>query len=80
MTANVRLGSIELGVLAASGNDTVKVYKVPKIGVISTGDELQQPGEPLRVGRVYDSNKITLMMLLKENGYDAEDMGIINDE
>lgn len=48
--------------------------------MLSTGDELQNPGTTLLSGHIYDSNKITLLSILKENGFDALDMGIAIDE
>ncbi|XP_057328865.1 gephyrin isoform X1 [Microplitis mediator] len=75
-----RIGAAELGILASCGYSKVKVTKVPVIGILSTGNELQTAGETLKPGYVYDSNKITLMMLLKEYGYDATDLGIARDE
>ena len=48
--------------------------------MLSTGDELQCSGTALRPGRVYDSNKVTLLSILKENGFDPLDMGIASDE
>ncbi|KAF7992902.1 hypothetical protein HCN44_005683 [Aphidius gifuensis] len=75
-----KITAVELGILAACGCTSVNVTKLPKIGVLSTGNELQQAGEPQKPGHVYDSNKITLMMLLKEHGYEAKDIGIAIDD
>lgn len=75
-----RIGAAELGILASCGYSKIKVTKVPVIGILSTGNELLTAGETLKPGYVYDSNKITLMMLLKEYGYDAADLGIARDE
>ncbi|XP_012215540.1 gephyrin [Linepithema humile] len=74
------IGVAEMGLLAACGNYKISVQKRPSIGILSTGDELQETGMPLEPGHVYDSNKITLISLLKENNYDALDFGIAVDD
>ncbi|XP_077264401.1 molybdenum cofactor synthesis protein cinnamon [Temnothorax americanus] len=74
------IGPVELGLLVACGCKHVAVTKLPCIGVLSTGDELQEAGEPLGPGQVYDSNRITLISLLKENGFNALDCGIATDD
>ena len=75
-----RIGPVEIGLLAACGYKRVTVTLLPRIGILSTGDELQQPGEPLRPGQIYDSNRISLISLLKENGFDSLDFGIVIDK
>ncbi|XP_058797567.1 gephyrin [Phymastichus coffea] len=76
----IRIGAIEMGILTACGFSQVPVTCIPKIGVLSTGNELQIAGEVPKPGHVYDSNKITLIMMLKENGYNAVDLGIATDQ
>ncbi|XP_014212855.1 gephyrin [Copidosoma floridanum] len=76
----MKVGAVEAGILAACGLAKVSVTWVPRIGVLSTGNELQNAGEPAKPGHIYDSNKITLMMMLRENGYEAVDLGIAIDE
>lgn len=78
--SGTKLGAIELGLAAACGYEKILVTDLPKIGVLSTGDELQCPGTTLMPGHIYDSNKITLLTMLKENGFDPLDMGIALDE
>lgn len=80
LKAGTKLGAIELGLLSACGYTEVSVIDFPKVGVLSTGDELQYPGTLLMPGHIYDSNKITLLSILKENGFDSMDMGIAQDE
>ncbi|XP_078042952.1 molybdenum cofactor synthesis protein cinnamon [Augochlora pura] len=80
LKAGTKLGAVELGLLSACGYKEVTVTDLPNVGVLSTGDELQSPGTDLMPGRVYDSNKITLLTVLKENGFQPVDMGIAQDE
>ncbi|XP_029675933.1 gephyrin [Formica exsecta] len=74
------IGPTEMGLLAACGCKQITVVKLPSIGILSTGDELQEAGEFLKPGHVYDSNKITLITLLKENGFNPLDLGIAIDD
>ncbi|MCP4681330.1 MAG: molybdopterin molybdotransferase MoeA [Desulfobacterales bacterium] len=53
------------GLLAAGGIHTVQVYPKPKIGIISTGNEVVAPGLPLKTGQLYASNMVTLVSWLK---------------
>lgn len=79
LKCNTKLGSVELGLLEACGYSEVLVKALPVVGVLSTGDELQSTGTPLLPGHVYDSNKITLLSILKEQGLDGIDLGIAKD-
>ncbi|KAK1137460.1 hypothetical protein K0M31_001969 [Melipona bicolor] len=80
LKSGIKLGAIELGLAAACGYKKLFVTDLPKIGVLSTGDELQCPGTALMSGHIYDSNKITLLSILKENGFDPLDIGIALDD
>ncbi|NP_001122752.1 molybdenum cofactor synthesis protein cinnamon isoform X1 [Nasonia vitripennis] len=80
LKAGTKIGAVELGILAACGCSQIPVTYLPKIGVLSTGNELQDAGEAPKPGHVYDSNKITLIMMLKENGYSAVDLGVATDQ
>jgi gephyrin len=74
-----RLGPAELGILAAVGLTKVKVHQRPRVGVLSTGNEVVEPGQPLAPGQVYDSNRTTLTAALREEGLDPVDLGIATD-
>ncbi|KAL0270380.1 UNVERIFIED_CONTAM: hypothetical protein PYX00_007811 [Menopon gallinae] len=76
---NTSLGACELGVLAAVGSRKLQVYAKPLVGVLSTGNELQNPGEKLLPGKIWDSNRTTLINQLKESGFDSIDLGIVQD-
>ena len=63
-----RLSPLLLGALAAAGVCEINVYRRPKIGIFSSGDELRDPGTPpeaLAPGEIYDSNSFTLTRLLQ---------------
>ena len=68
-----------LGVLASVGIDRVRVHRRPCVGVLSTGDELVDRG-PLARGQIRDSNRLTLLSLLRQSGFDAVDLGIARDD
>ncbi len=69
-----------LGVLASLGRDRVRVVPPPRVGVFSTGDELVPPGRPLAPGQIRDSNRLTLLALLAESGFEALDLGLVRDD
>ncbi len=75
-----RLTTRELGVLAALGIDRVRASKRPRVAIISTGDELITPGQPLEPGKIYDSNATTVEAAVRDNGGEAEFIGVIPDD
>jgi putative molybdopterin biosynthesis protein len=74
------IGSREIGMLAAAGIGTVSVRKRPKVAVLSTGDELVQPGEALRPAAIYDSNGPMVTAAVAENGGEAVALGAVRDD
>ena len=74
------LTSRETGVLAAIGADRVKVWRRPKVAILSTGDEIIAPGQPMRPGLVYDSNARILADAVRELGGEPIAMGIVGDD
>lgn len=69
-----------LGVLASVGRRAVTVFRRPRVGVMSTGDELVEGPEPLRPGQIRDSNRVTLLALAREAGLEPVDLGLIRDD
>jgi molybdopterin molybdotransferase len=75
------LGPAHLGVVTSLGHPTVTVVRRPRVAVMSTGDELVPPGEPLTIGQIRDSNRPMLMALVAQTGCEAVDFGIgVDDE
>ena len=73
------LGAAAIGVLSSIGATTVRVVPRPRVGVLSTGDELVESG-PLAPGKIRDSNRPMLLGLVREAGLDAIDLGIAVDD
>ncbi len=74
------IGSREIGMLAACGLAEVDVVRRPKVAVLSTGDELVQPGEPLKPGGIYDSNGAILAAAISETGGEPVLVGAFPDD
>lgn len=76
----VVLGAREIGMLAACGLAHVPVFRKPRVGILSTGDELAAPGEPLRPAAIYDSNGPVVAAAVAENGGDPRFYGAVPDQ
>jgi putative molybdopterin biosynthesis protein len=74
------LTSRETGVLAAIGIAEIEVWRRPRVAILSTGDEIIAPGEPMRPGLVYDSNARVLADAVCELGGEPVLMGIVPDD
>lgn len=80
VAAGTELFPRHLGALAALGNSSVAVHPRPRVVVISIGDELVDPGRPLRSGQVSDVNSILLAEAVRRAGTEAFRIGIVPDK
>lgn len=74
-----RISSREIAMLAACGIDRVQVFRKPRVGIFSTGDELIAPGSKLRPAAIYDSNGPIVAASVSENGGEPVSYGIVAD-
>ena len=79
LRAGTRLTPQAMGMAASVGAGELQVWRRPRVALFSTGDELAMPGETLKPGAIYNSNRFTLRGLLQAAGCEAIDLGIVAD-
>ena len=79
LRAGTRLTPQALGLAATIGAGTLAVARRPRVALFSTGDELAMPGEPLKPGAIYNSNRFTLRAAIHAMGGACTDLGIVPD-
>ncbi len=79
----IRAGAVlhpaQIGVLASLGRATVRVHRRPVVAILSTGDEVREPGQPLEPGQIYDSNAYSIAAMVLANGGVPKRLGIAKD-
>ena len=79
LAAGARMTPQALGLAASVGASRLTVRRRPRVALFSTGDELVMPGESLKPGAIYNSNRFTLRGLLQAAGCTVDDLGIVPD-
>ncbi|MDE3094682.1 MAG: molybdopterin molybdotransferase MoeA [Chloroflexota bacterium] len=79
LRAGALLHPAQVGVLASLGQATVRVHRRPVVAILSTGDEVREPGEPLRPGQIYDSNAYSISAMVQASGGIPRRLGIAKD-
>jgi molybdopterin molybdotransferase len=80
LPAGLTLSAPEIAVLAAAQCTQVKVYRRPRVAILSTGSELVEPDQPLQPGQIVDSNQYALAALVAQSGAEPLLLGIVPDQ
>jgi molybdopterin molybdotransferase len=80
LTRGVRLGPAELGVLASSARSAVTCHRRPTVWILTTGDELIEPGQPMRPGAVRNSNAYSIPALAERTGTEVTGVAVVPDD
>lgn len=80
LAAGIVLNAPEIAVLAAVGCHQIPVFRQPKVAILSTGNELVTPDQPLGSGQIFDSNQYALVAAVKNAGAVAVPLGIVKDD
>lgn len=73
------LGPVHTAILSSIGIESVPVWRRPRVGVMSTGDELVVGGGPLLPGQIRDSNRPLLLAMVRRDGFEPVDLGVVRD-
>jgi molybdopterin molybdotransferase len=79
LDAGMVLRAPDVGLIASLGFPDVTVHRRPRVAILSTGDEVIEPGQPRRPGQIYDANRYSLSGLVRVAGAEAIDLGIVPD-
>ncbi len=80
LPAGHRLRAQDMGLIASQGIGSIPVFKRLKVAILSTGDELAEPGKALQGGQIYNSNRFTMTGQLLAWGFDVVDLGVARDD
>ena len=80
LSAGQRLRPQEIGLLASMGFAQVAAYRPLRVGLLSSGDELREPGEVLQPGQIYNANRFTLGAVLRSLGMQVHDYEVMADD
>ncbi len=78
--AGLRLGAAHMGLMAAAGIETMVASRKPVVGLLATGDELREPGQPIGAGQIYESNRTMLGALVGSCGAQPLKLPLVADD
>ena len=79
LDAGVKIGAAEIAVLATAQCTQLRVYRCPRVAILSTGDELVTPEQTLQPGQIVDSNQYAIASFVANNGGIPIKLGIVKD-
>jgi molybdopterin molybdotransferase len=80
LSSGQRLRAQDLGLAASLGMAEIPVYKRLRVAVMSTGDELREPGDDIQPGQIYNSNRYTMKSQITGWGFEVVDLGVARDD
>ncbi|OKY78650.1 MAG: Molybdopterin molybdenumtransferase fused to periplasmic molybdate-binding domain [Candidatus Methanohalarchaeum thermophilum] len=80
LSKDKKLNPRDIGVLGAIGRKEVEVYSKPKVGVLSIGEELRNPGDKIKDGQIFDTNSYSIQSAIIEAGGKPRFYGIVGDD
>lgn len=80
LSAGHRIRGQDMGLLASQGIGKIPVYRRLKVAILSSGDELAEPGTALKSGQIYNSNRFTMHGQLAAWGFEVVDLGVARDD
>ena len=80
IASGIRIGAAQIGALAAAGIAEIRCARRPRVAVLATGSELRTPGEPLRPGEIFESNRPMLAAVLTRLGGELELLPVVADD
>lgn len=80
LSAGHRLRAQDLGLIASQGMARICVYRRLRVAILSTGDELAEPGSEIKAGQIFNSNRFTMQGQLTAWDFDIVDMGVARDD
>lgn len=75
-----RLSAYDLALLSSAGLATIPVFRRARVLIVATGDELVARGTALKPGQIYESNRVALLLQLRQSGFDVVDGGVVRDD
>ena len=80
LPAGTAVGPVETGILATTGVGVVRCHRRPRLTLLTSGDELIEPGEPLAAGQIWNSNSVVVSSLARRSGAEVDAAASVGDD